>query len=175
MRKIKHVSSAIRCVAAVAIGAALFALANRPRISSAPLSPAELAIVGTWTYLYPDDESGICYAITFNPDRTCVFDGPPSTYPCRWRIDGAKLVLHQKYKTVIGRGPIPLPADVESLELPSFMARTEDVLRDVSFSPDGRNMTLETISGVAPASNLTRAPANASSIGENEPEMTDRL
>jgi hypothetical protein len=162
MQKPNYGSSAVRCFAAVAIGAALFALANRPRIWSAPLSPSELAIVGTWTY--PDDGSGIFHAVTFNSDRTCVFDGQPSTYPSRWRIDSEKLVLHHRYQTVIGRAPIPLPAAVESLELPSFMATTEEFLRPVSLSPDGCNMTLGNITGIAAACTLTRTEATVPSI-----------
>jgi hypothetical protein len=169
MRKSQQLSSAVRCIAAAAIIAVLFALANRPTMRSTPLSPAEVAIVGTWTY--PGVTSGVFHTITFNADRTCVFDGPPSKYPGRWRIDGGKLVFHHTYQTVIGRTPICLPTAVESLELPSFMAKTEEIRRPVSFSRDGCNMTLENIPGIA-ACTLTRTEATVPSNRENNSGRT---
>lgn len=159
MRKSKKLIYGAQCIAAAAIGAALLALAIRLTMRSTPLSPAEAAIVGTWTY--SGDTAGILHAITFNSDRTCVFDGPPSKYPSRWRIDGGKLVLQHKYQTVIGRTPVYLPNAIESLELPSLLAKTEEILRPVTFSPDGCIMTLESIPGIA-ACTLTRTEAAAS-------------
>ena len=95
MRKSKKLISGVQSIAAAAIGAALLAFAIRMTMRSSPLSPAEVAIVGTWTY--HGDTSAILHAITFNSDRTCVFDGPPSKSPGRWRIDGGKLVLQHRY------------------------------------------------------------------------------
>ena len=166
MQKSKQTSYVVRCFAAIAIGVALFALCTRTEVRPDSLSPTESAIVGTWTY---SDETGLLNSITFNSDRTCVFSGPSSKYPSRWRSDGATIFFQHKYKTVIGPMPMPLPTAVTNLELPSFMARKEEFVRPVSFSPDGCSMTFGAINGVAPAFTLTRAAANASSTSESEP------
>ena len=134
MQRSKQTSYVVRCFAAIAIGAALFALWTRTKVRPDSLSPAESAIVGTWTY---SDETGVVSSITFNSDRTCVFPGSTSKYPSRWRSDGAIMFLQHKYKTVIGPMPMPLPTAVTNLELPSFMAMKEEFIRPVSFSPDG--------------------------------------
>ena len=84
-------------------------------------------------------------------------------------VTAQQFFLQHKYKTVIGPMPMPLPTAVTNLELPSFMARKEEFVRPVSFSPDGCSMTFGAINGVAPAFTLTRAAANASSTSESEP------
>ncbi len=169
MQRSKHLSSAVRCIATAAIAAAIFALANRPTTRSTPLSPAEVAIVGTWTY--PDDTSGLFHTVSFSSDRTCVFDNTPAKYPSRWRIDGGQLVFHHRYQTVIGRTPIYLPTAVENFELPSFMAKTEEILRPVTFSPDGCLMTLQNIPSSAVCT-LRRADARGPIGRENKTGRT---
>ena len=167
MQRSKQTSYVVRCFAAIAIGAALFALWTRTTVRPDSLSPAESAIVGTWTY---SDETGVVSSITFDSDRTCVFPGSPSK--SRWRSDGAAMFVQHKYKTVVGPTPMPLPSAVTNFELPSFMATKESFVRPVSLSDDRCSMTLGAITGIAPAFTLTRAPANASSASESESGIT---
>ena len=165
-----QMSYAVRCSAVVAIGAALFACWTRTEVRV--LSPADSGIVGTWTY---SDNTGILHSVTFYSDHTCEFFGAPSKYPSRWRCDGKKLFFLHQYQTVIGSVTFRLPNAMRSLELPSFMAKKEEVIRSISFSADGSSMTFGAIDGGLPACTLTRAAVNAfNTIEDDSPRGTMR-
>lgn len=136
---------AVRCVAATLVAVSLFAYATQFGEQAEPLSPTEQILVGPWTV--SDVTSGKSMAITFHTDRTIEFHGMQVKYPTRWRIVDSSLIIQYKHQTMIGPLPFPMPDAVTNFELPSFMARKENVIHSVAFSEDGRTMTLVPLGG----------------------------
>ncbi len=140
-----RVKIAVRRVAAGLLAVALFAVAllafaTQSGEQADPLSPTEQILVGTWTV--PAQAAGSIPEITFHADRTVEYLGVNFKYPTRWRIVDSSLIIQYKYQTMIGPLPLPMPVAVTNFELPSFMARKENVIHSVAFSEDGRTMTL---------------------------------
>lgn len=143
--KTGRVKIAVRWVAAGLLAVALFAFATQSGEQADPLSPTEQTLVGTWTV--PVQTSGKIPAIKFHADRTVEYLGVNFKYPTRWRIVDSSLIIQYKYQTTIGPLPFPMPDAVTNFELPSFMARKENVIHSVAFSEDGQTMTLVPLGG----------------------------
>lgn len=143
--KTRRVRTAVGSIAVVVLGMALFAYSTQPEPPPEPLSPTEQILVGTWGFRY--SATSVIPIKTFHADRTCEYFSTQRMPTTRWRIVDSSLVEQvtiKKLESLIGPVslPISVPDAVAEFEVPSSMARKKNFIRTVTFSQDGRTMTL---------------------------------